>query len=172
MGKNIVLIGFMGTGKSSIGLRLGYKLKMEFVDMDREIESVMGISVAEIFKRYGELRFRSEELLIARKVCLREDTIIATGGGTFLIEENIAALRENGILVCLDASPEDIFNRVNRKRGTRPLLKKNVSVQDIERLLQERGEFYACADIRVDTSGKDMDIVVNEVLQALKYPKS
>jgi shikimate kinase len=168
MGKNIVLIGFMGTGKSSIGLRLAHKLKMEFVDMDREIELVMGISVAEIFKRYGELRFRSEELLIARKVRMREDTIIATGGGTLLIEENIAALRENGILICLDASPEDIFNRVNLKRGTRPLLKKNVSVQDIERLLQERGGFYACADIRVDTSGKDMDTVVNEVLQALK----
>ncbi len=169
MGKNIVLIGFMGTGKSSIGIRLAQKLKMEFVDMDREIESVIGISIAEIFKRYGELRFRSEELLIARKVGMREDTVIATGGGTVLVDENINALRENGILICLDASPIDIFNRVNRKKGTRPLLKKNVSVEDIEGLLQEREEFYACADVRVNTSAKNMDTVINEILLALNH---
>ncbi|PKM78576.1 MAG: shikimate kinase [Firmicutes bacterium HGW-Firmicutes-15] len=167
MGKNIVLIGFMGTGKSSIGVRLAQKLKMEFVDMDREIELVIGISVAEIFKRYGELRFRSEELLMARKVSMRENIVIATGGGTVLIDENVSVLRENGMLICLDASPEDIFNRVNRKRGTRPLLNKNVSVEDIERLLQERERFYACADIRVNTSAKNMDAVLNEIIQAL-----
>jgi shikimate kinase len=169
MGKNIVLIGFMGTGKSSIGLRLAQQLKMEFVDMDREIEAVLGMSVAEIFKRYGELRFRSEELLIARKVGMREDTVISTGGGAVLIDENITALRENGILICLDASPADIFYRVNRKKGTRPLLKKNINIQDIARLLQEREEFYNCADIRVDTSGKNIETVTNEILQVLNY---
>jgi shikimate kinase len=171
MGKNIVLIGFMGTGKSSIGIRLAQKLKMEFVDMDREIETVIGMSVAEIFKLYGEVRFRSEELLMARKVGMLEDTVIATGGGTVLVDENVTTLKNNGILICLDASPADIFDRVNRKRGTRPLLKKNISVEDIQKLLQEREVFYDCADIRVNTSAKDLDGVIKEVLEALNSYK-
>lgn len=167
MGKNIVLIGFMGTGKSSVGVRLAQKLKKQFVDMDREIELVNGMSIAEIFKRYGEVRFRSEESLMAIKVGKQQDVVIATGGGAVLKNENIDSLRENGILICLDASPEDIFSRVNRKKGTRPLLNKNVSVQDIEKLLQEREASYACADIRVNTSNKDLDTIINEIMQSI-----
>jgi shikimate kinase len=167
MGKNIVLIGFMGTGKSSIGTRLAQKLKMDFIDMDREIESVIGMSVAEIFKRYGELRFRSEERLVASKVGKRVNTVIATGGGTFLVEDNIAALRENGIIIGLEADPEDIINRVNRKKGTRPLLKRDANVKDVEELLSEREAAYSRADIRINTSGKELDTVVNEIIQIL-----
>ncbi len=169
MGKNIVLIGFMGTGKSSVGVRLAHRLKMDFVDMDREIESVIGMSITEIFKRYGELRFRSEELLVARKVGLLTDTVIATGGGTFLVDANIRSLKENGIIVCLDASPADIIDRVNRKKGSRPLLKKNVNRDDIENLLQHRESAYASADIRVDTSGKDINMVLSDIMQALEH---
>jgi len=171
MGKNIVLIGFMGTGKSSVGVRLAQKLKRQFVDMDREIELVNGMSIAEIFKRYGEVRFRSEESLMAIKVGKQQDVVIATGGGAVLKNENIDSLRENGILICLDASPEDIFSRVNRKKGTRPLLNKNVSVQDIEKLLQEREASYACADIRVNTSNKDLDTIINEIMQSINDKK-
>lgn len=167
MGKNLVLIGFMGTGKSSVGVRLAQKLKREFVDMDREIEVIIGMSIADIFKHYGEVRFRSEESLMAQKVGKRQDIVIATGGGAVLLNENIAALRENGILICLDASSEDIYARVNRKRGTRPLLKKNVSIHDIESLVLEREPFYACADIRVNTSGKDLETIINEIFQEI-----
>jgi len=167
MGKNLVLIGFMGTGKSSVGLRLAQKLKREFVDMDREIELVSGMSITDIFKHYGEVRFRSEESLMAQKVGKRKDVVIATGGGAVLLNQNIAALRENGILICLDASPADIYARVNRKKGTRPLLKKNVSIQEIERLVLEREPFYACADIRVNTSGKDLDTIINEIFHQI-----
>ncbi len=168
MGKNLVLIGFMGTGKSSVGIRLAQKMKKDFVDMDREIELVSGMSIAEIFKRFGEVRFRSEESLMAQKVGKRRDAVIATGGGAVILNENIEALRENGILICLDASPADIYARVNRKKGTRPLLKKNVTIEDIEKLLQEREPFYASADIRVNTSGKDLDTIIKEICQALK----
>jgi shikimate kinase len=167
MGKNLVLIGFMGTGKSSVGLRLAQKLKKEFVDMDREIEVVSGMSISEIFKRYGEVRFRSEEHLMAIKVGKRENLVIATGGGAVLISENITILKENGIIICLDATPQDIFARVNRKKGTRPLLKKDVNIQEIEKLLNEREAFYACADIRINTSGKDLETIINEILQLL-----
>jgi len=167
MGKNLVLIGFMGTGKSTIGLRLAQKLGMEFVDMDREIEVLNGMTVADLFKHYGELRFRSEEKLMAKKLGQREDTVIATGGGTVINEDNTAALSENGILICLDADPEDIFARVNRKKGTRPLLKSDISLNDVKCLLQEREESYKCACIRVNTSAKDFDTVVGEIMQAL-----
>ncbi len=167
MGKNLVLIGFMGTGKSSIGIRMAQKLKREFVDMDSKIEEVCGMSVSQIFKRYGEVRFRSEEKLMASKLGKREDLVIATGGGAVLDSENVAALKKNGVLICLDASPQDIFVRVNQKKGTRPLLKKTVNLSDIEKLLKERESFYACADTRVNTSGKDLENITNEIMRLL-----
>jgi shikimate kinase len=168
MGKNLVLIGFMGAGKSSVGVRLAQRLKREFVDMDREIEMVCDMAVADIFKRYGEVRFRSEESLLAAKLGKKQDLIISTGGGAVLARENMTALQENGILICLDASPADIFTRVNRKKGTRPLLRKNLSVTDIERLLQEREPCYAQADVRINTSSKDLEKVIREILQVLQ----
>lgn len=168
MGKNIVLIGFMGTGKSSVGLRLAHKLKKEFVDIDQEIENVSGMSIAEMFKHHGETRFRAEESLMVNKLGEREDMIIATGGGVVLLKENIAALKKNGILVCLDASLEDIFERVNRKKGSRPLLKKNTRIEDISALLKVREPYYAdAADIRVKTSNRKQDDIVNEIIREI-----
>ena len=169
MGKNIVLIGFMGTGKSSVGLRLAHKLKKEFVDIDQEIENVSGMSIAEMFKHHGETRFRAEESLMVNKLGEREDMIIATGGGVVLLKENIAALKKNGILVCLDASLEDIFERVNRKKGSRPLLKKNTRIEDISALLKVREPYYAdAADIRVKTSNRKQDDIVNEIIREIE----
>lgn len=171
MGKNIVLIGFMGTGKSTVGLKIAEKLKMEFIDMDREIEKVAGMSISELFRKHGEIRFRSEEKLMAEKLSNKKNVVIATGGGIVLQEENIEALRKNGILICLDAEPEDIFERVNRKRGSRPLLKKNLQVEDIEEMLNARESYYACADFRVNTSGKELEAVVNDVIKYIKNNK-
>ena len=92
MGKNIVLIGFMGTGKSTIGQRLARKLGMIFVDTDREIEKITGMTVAEIFRKHGEKRFRSEEKLLAHKLAQREGLIISCGGGMPLDPENMKVL--------------------------------------------------------------------------------
>lgn len=168
MAKNIVLIGFMGSGKTTVGLRLAERLKRTFVDMDHEIETLIGMSVAEIFRHYGEVRFRSEESLMARKLGHREDLVIATGGGAVLCSANVAALRENGVLVYLDADPVDIQARVNRKKGSRPLLRKNVSVADVEELLKVRQPFYACADLKVTTGGKSMNETLDAVINNLK----
>lgn len=168
MGKNIVLIGFMGSGKSSIGMRLAQKLKRDFVDMDHEIELINGMSIADIFRRFGEVRFRSEETLMARKIGKRRNAVVATGGGAVLKNENVEALRENGIIICLHACPQDIYNRVKRKRGTRPLLSKNMTVHDIERLIEERQPFYGSADIQVDTTGKDLDTITDEIIQIIR----
>ncbi len=168
MEKNIVLIGFMGTGKSTVGLKLAERLSMKFIDMDREIEKVTGMSVSELFKRHGEVRFRSEEKLMAQKLSNKKDIVIATGGGIVLQNENIEALRENGILICLDAEAGDIFERVSRKRSTRPLLKKNLKVEDIVEMLSEREPFYACADFRINTSGRELEAVVNDIVKYIK----
>lgn len=167
MDKNIVLIGFMGTGKSSIGVRLAHRLKKQFVDVDSEIENITGMSVSEIFRRHGERRFRSEERLMAEKLGKRKGLVIATGGGLVLDKENVKALRENGILICLEASAQEIYERTNRKKGVRPLLKKDVTIADIERFLQQRKVHYACADMCINTTAKSMNSIVNEILQVI-----
>ncbi len=168
MEKNIVLIGFMGTGKSTIGMKLAERLKMQFIDMDREIEKLTGMSIQVLFKKHGEIRFRSEESLMSKKLGARNNLVIATGGGVVLNPENMEILRKSGILVCLDAHPEVIMARVNRKKGSRPLLKKNLGIEDIEKMIEEREEYYSQADFRVDTSNKEMDKIVQEIIQTLR----
>ncbi len=170
MGKNIVLIGFMGTGKSTIGIKLAERLKMQFIDMDREIEKLTGMSIPMLFKKHGEIRFRSEEQLMSQKLGRRNNLVIATGGGVVLNKENVESLKRSGILICLDADPRVILARVNRKKGTRPLLKKNLAIDDIEKMLNDREEYYSLADYRVDTSAKEMDKIVQEIIQIIKKP--
>ncbi|MDD3270089.1 MAG: shikimate kinase [Syntrophomonadaceae bacterium] len=172
MDKNIVLIGFMGTGKSSVGLKLAEKLKMKFVDMDREIEKVTGMSVSQLFRKYGEIRFRSEERLMAQKLGQQSNLVIATGGGVVLEDENIQLLRENGIMICLEASPADILARVSRKKGSRPLLKRDIKIEDIENMLQAREHLYSCTTHRVNTSDKDLYTVVSDIQKIIKQLES
>ena len=167
MEKNIVLIGFMGTGKSTVASRLAARLNRKFVDMDREIERVVGMTVSDIFKRYGEIRFRSEEKLIAQKLARESGLVIATGGGVVLEQVNIDTLSQNGIIIYLEATPQEILERVNRKKGTRPLIKKNAQLQDIEEMLKAREGFYAQADYRVNTSDKSPEQITNEIMGIL-----
>jgi shikimate kinase len=164
MEKNIVLIGFMGTGKSTVGSRVALRLKRVFVDMDREIERVVGMTVSEIFKRHGEIRFRSEEKLMTQKLARESGLVIATGGGVVLEQVNMDAFSQNGIIICLEAMPDEIFKRVIRKKGTRPLLRKDLRVQDIEEMLKARESLYVQADYRVNTSGKSPEQVADEII--------
>ena len=92
MGKNIILTGFMGTGKSTVGTKIAERLNRRFVDMDREIEKLTGMTISELFRRYGEGRFRSEEKLMAKKIAVQDDLVVATGGGIVLDQENIELL--------------------------------------------------------------------------------
>ncbi|MDD3898872.1 MAG: shikimate kinase [Syntrophomonadaceae bacterium] len=168
MEKNIVLIGFMGTGKSTVGMKLAQRFKRKFVDMDKEIERVVGMTVSEIFKRYGEIRFRSEEKLMAHKLARESGLVIATGGGVVLEQVNMDAFSQNGIIICLEAVPNEILERVNRKKGTRPLLKKSIQLQDIEEMLKARESLYAQAEYRVSTSGKSPEQIVNEIIEIVR----
>lgn len=167
MVKNIVLTGFMGTGKSAIGKRLARLLKRSFYDTDQEVEEVTGLTISQIFAKHGELRFRSEEKLVIRKLAAKENAIIATGGGAVLDDENIKELSENGVLICLTADPEVILARVSKK-NTRPLIKKDYGLEEIKEMLEERDPYYKKADLFIDTSKNGFDEVISKIVSLLK----
>ena len=164
---NLVLIGMMGTGKTTVGKRLAQRLDTEFFDSDLEVESTVGIKIPEIFSRYGEIRFRSEEKLVVRRLAALSEIVLATGGGAVLDQDNMAALKRTGILITLRASPEEIFERANRK-GDRPLLRKDNSLDTIQNLLEQREFAYRQGDIEVDTSTLTPEEVTDIIIERLK----
>ena len=167
MRKNIVLIGFMVTGKTAVGRRLARRLKRKFVDTDAEIEKITGKTIAQIFARDGATRFRSEEALLVKKLAPKEGLVISTGGGLVLNPENVRLLRENGIFVALAADPEVIYRRVRRKRN-RPLLFKTDLKERIRELLEERKGVYDIADLSLDTGLCSIDITVEKIINYLQ----
>ncbi|CCO08865.1 shikimate kinase [Desulforamulus hydrothermalis] len=164
--KNIVLIGFMGTGKSTVGRALAKRLGYRFIDTDYAIEQITGLTVEQIFRKHGVKRFRGEEVLLARKLAAQENLVIATGGGMVLDPENVKMLRQNGFLVCLAASSETICRRVRNKR-TRPLLARGNLHRRVASLLEERKGAYQTADFTVNTDDKSPDEIVNIIYQTL-----
>jgi len=165
--KNIVLIGFMGTGKSTVGRRLAHRLNRKFIDTDTEIESITGKTVTQIFARHGVVRFRSEEALLVKKLALQEGLVISTGGGMVLDPENVRLLKSNGVLIGLKAMPEVIFNRLKKKKN-RPLLAKGDLKEQIENMLMERRNVYDVADYTVDTGEFPQEKVVEMIVAYLK----
>jgi shikimate kinase len=170
--QNIVLTGFMGTGKTVIGQLLAARLNMLFIDTDIEVEAATGLDPSEIFHRYGEKRFRSEESLAVARVALLEGWVIATGGGVVLDAGNMANLRKNGVIILLEARPDVIAGRVARN-DSRPLLSGSQKQQgrlleQIEDLMRRRAPYYANHDFKVDTSEASPDQVAVEILAFLK----
>jgi len=168
MNNNIVLIGFMGAGKTAVGKRLASKLKMNFFDTDEDIEKVSGMSVGKIFSDYGEVRFRSEEALAVKRAAALKNSVIATGGGAVLNPENFELLKNCGVVVALDASPEEIQRRVSKRNSFRPLLGNDKSIENIIKLLEKRIPIYQQADHRIDSTGKELEAVVDEIMEVLK----
>lgn len=169
--KNVVIIGFMATGKSTVGHYLARGLQRPFIDTDKEIEAVTGKTVAQIFARDGEKRFRSEENLLVKKLVLKKGLVIATGGGTVLDPENFRLLRENGILIALTAAPDVIYQRVKGKRH-RPLLAKGDLRENIKALLQDREDIYRKADLIVDTGLCSVNETVEQIISYLAERRS
>lgn len=151
--KNIVLTGFMGTGKTAVGRELSRLLNMELFDLDTEIEMSRRMTINEIFKRFGEPKFREIETEMIKKLSGNKNAIISTGGGAILKQENMDALRENGVIVCLMATPETILKRTSHD-SNRPLLQVEDPFGRVKELLNFRGPFYEKADIMIDTEGK------------------
>jgi len=162
--KNIVLLGFMGTGKTAVGKRIAEKLEMEYLDIDDAIEKEAGMSISEIFSRFGEEHFRDLESEIAEKVSEYKNKVIAGGGGIVLRKKNMDNLRRGGILICLTARPEVILERT-KKEHHRPLLEVDYPLTTIKELLAYRVPFYARADYSLDTSDLTIDQVVEKVIK-------
>lgn len=164
--KNIVLIGFMGTGKSSVGRRLARRLNYTFIDTDQAIEEITGLTVSQIFTKHGYKRFRGEEALLTSKLADKERLVIATGGGLVLNSGNVEKLQRNGVLICLEAAPEIICRRVRNKR-TRPLLAKGNLAATVQKLLQERRGAYAMAELTISTDELHPDEIVDKIIHFL-----
>lgn len=165
---NVVLTGFSGTGKSSVGRFIAQQLGYGFVDTDKLIEARWG-SIPQIFAERGEPTFRSLERIVSAELALLPKLVIATGGGTLLNEHNVAALSRNGIIICLCASPQTILERVSRRPGTRPLLEGENATERIATLLADRSAAYACFD-QVDTTGLSQAQVAEAVLALFQFP--
>jgi shikimate kinase len=164
---NIVLTGFMGCGKSTVGRILADRLKFRFVDTDRLIEERCAMAISKIFAIKGEAAFRSLEEGVAVELGKLSALVIATGGKLMLNPANVRALGAHGQIFCLTASPEEILRRVGGDKGIkRPLLQGEHPHQRIIALLEERREGYRCF-MQIDTEGKSPQTVAEEVLRLL-----
>jgi putative nucleotidyltransferase with HDIG domain len=162
--KNIVLVGFMGTGKTVVSKALAKILNMTYVSTDDLIEETAGKSIKDIFSEEGEACFREKEKMVIQDVSSRSDQIIDAGGGVVLDPHNIECLKKNGIVVCLWSDPDVILERT-QKHGHRPLLAVDDPKQKIQELLEERKELYAQAEFHVDTTMGDITSVVDKIIK-------
>lgn len=169
--KNIVLIGFMGCGKSTVGRSLHQRLGYELTDMDHQIEQAMGKKISEIFKEEGEKAFRDFETLQLVEIAKDTDRrhIVSTGGGVIVRKDNRALLRQLGYVVWLDAPFETILERTSRNQD-RPLLNQGNAAAKVASLLTEREPWYRdTAHLKVDTAGLDSDEIATGILESARY---
>lgn len=165
--KNIILVGFMGTGKTAAGKSLARRLKMKFVDIDGLIEEREGMKISDIFASKGEPYFRKAEREIIEEISARSGLVIAAGGGAVIDEDNVKNLKSSGIMVCLAARPDKIFERT-KGHVHRPLLNVSDPREKIAELLAKRAEYYARADHRIDTTDLSIDEVVTKIAELVK----
>lgn len=157
----IVLTGFMGSGKTTVGRIVADLLGWAFIDADEQIEVRVGMTIREIFERYGENGFRLFERIVCQSLAARERAVIATGGGMLVDEANRALMIASGFVVCLDVTPTDIFMRLSAQDGAhqRPLFSGNWQA-----LYQQRQPAYAAVPYHVDTSGKAPEVIAEEIV--------
>lgn len=168
MRRNIVLIGMMGAGKTAIGAELSRRLGRPFWDTDAEIERAAAMTIPEIFARDGEEFFRARESEVLTRVLARGDSIVSTGGGSWMREPNRTRIGQHGVSVWLDCDAETLWHRV-RSRPTRPLLQTADPRGTLERLLNERRPVYALADLRVTAGrGDTVEDTANRVTEAIQ----
>lgn len=152
----------MGTGKTSVGKRLSSQLRMPYIDTDAVIEQDCQRLITEIFDEDGEQVFRQLESEAVEKVSNYDNHIISTGGGVVLRETNVSKLKENGVVFCLTATPEEIFKRVGHHTH-RPLLQTPDAMDTIRTMLSERKPYYEKADYMIHTTGRTFDEIISHI---------
>ena len=171
--RSIVLIGMMGAGKSSVGRCLHCRTGLALLDMDEIVASQFGMSIPGVFAKHGENKFREAETQALRALAIAKQTIIVTGGGIVLRQENVELLRRMGVIVWLDGNEETLFARASRKQN-RPLLQTKNPRETFSKILDARRPLYAkMADIRIDTSELTDDEVAVAIIAKIRrmHPK-
>lgn len=168
-GKNIVLIGFMGSGKTTLGVKLSYRLRRPVEDTDKMIERRQGMSISEIFAGQGEEAFRRMETDLLREIAMQDgERIYSVGGGTPVREENRELLKRCGTVFYLRARPDTIYERL-RGDTARPLLQCGDPRSRIRELLEARGEAYeSCADYIVDVDDVAADVILRRIMEKVE----
>ena len=151
----VVLVGFMCSGKTSVGRDLARLLEWTHVDLDREVEGRAGISVAEIFARHGEARFREMEAEATELLAGREEVVLSPGGGWITRPELMDRLGDRTLSVWLQVSPEEVLRRAAAAPGERPLLSGPEPLETVRRLMEERDRHYRRAHLALPTDGRD-----------------
>ena len=162
----IILIGFMGVGKTSVGKELAKRLEVDFMDTDCEIEKIVNKDIPEIFRNYGEKYFRELETKVLKDLIQHNDIIISTGGGIITSEENREILKNEEKIIFLDASTEIIIEHLSKEVNKRPLLKDSENLHKrIDELMSMRyNKYKEVCDISIDVNGKNIDEVISQIL--------
>ena len=169
--ENVFLIGFMGSGKSTIASYLAENFGMEIIDMDQLIVDREGMAIPDIFAQKGELYFRDVETSLLIEIQGEQNKVVSCGGGVVLREKNIQAMKKSGQVVLLNAKPETILERV-KDDDNRPLLRGNKNVQFIRDMMEKRQPKYeAAADLVIHTDGKSADEICKEIISKVKINK-
>jgi len=169
---NVILLGFMGSGKTAVGKILSTKLNMDFVDLDDWIEKEAKMTINDIFAKFGEPYFRELEKKMVKKACDNiNNCVISTGGGVILKEENVENLHQAGVLIWLKVSPEKVYDRT-KNTSHRPLLNCPNPLEKIKELLSIRTPYYTkAADYIVDTSNLTIEEVAARIIKYLNTKK-
>ncbi|WMM26930.1 shikimate kinase [Tissierella sp. MB52-C2] len=162
--RNIILIGMSGSGKTTVGKSLSMKLGMEFLDTDIFIEKKEKLKIEDIFSLYGEEYFRRLESNTIDELYERENIIISTGGG-MVLNNNIIKLRENGIIILLESSIDNIINNIKKSTTVRPLLNSQEDIYErVNNLYENRKEIYkSLADFTICVDNKSIDLIIYEI---------
>lgn len=168
MSNNIILVGLMGAGKSTIGRILAKKLNKKFYDSDRVIEERTGVDISTIFEIEGELGFRDREAQVIAELCQMKDIVLATGGGVVLREENRENMKKFGQVVYLSTTAELLYSRIRHDKS-RPLMQTSDPLSTLRTLLQKREPFYKeVSDLIITTGRQKAIVIVKRVEEALK----
>lgn len=165
--QNLYLIGFMGSGKSTVANAFKEEYRMHLIEMDEEIIKKAQMSIPDIFNTYGESYFRDLETALLKEIQNEKNQIVSCGGGLVLRPENVTIMKESGTIILLEARPETILERV-KNNDDRPLLHGNMNVEYISSLMEKRRARYeSAADLRIITDGKSAIEICSEIIERL-----